>query len=107
MIKTLEPQSFELELQSSEEPFLVAFLRHNERYSSQATALDGASQDFADAMRCYLFDTDYLETAMDRFKVKGTPTFLLFSKGREVDRLMGETDRETLDDFIRNAIGEH
>lgn len=43
---------------------------------------------------------------MDRFLVKGTPTFLIFAGGREVDRLIGESDGETLDEFIRNAIGE-
>lgn len=107
MIKTMEPQAFELELRSRIKPFLVAFLRRNERFRAQAEALDGASRDHADVLPCYLFDADYLDTAMARYKVKGTPTFLLFSEGREVDRLIGETDRETLDDFIRKAIGEH
>lgn len=107
MFKTIEPQAFELELTSSPEPFLVAFLRRNERFRTQTDALDGASEDFADSLRCYLFDADYLDTAMDRYKVKGTPTYLMFSGGQEVDRLIGETDRETLDEFIANAIDEH
>ncbi len=104
MVKTIEPQEFDVELQSCREPFLVAFLKRNERFRRQFRALDEASERHADRLRCFLYDTDYLDTAMQRFMVKGTPTFLLFSEGREVDRLIGESDRETLDEFISNAI---
>ena len=104
MVKTLEPHAFDIELQSSHEPFLVAFLKRNERFREQSQALDEASKDYEDKVRCFLYDADYLDTAMDRFMVKGTPTFLLFSDGCEVDRLIGESDRETLDEFIQNSI---
>lgn len=104
MVKTIEPQAFDIELQASREPFLVAFLKRNERFRSQSQALDEASKDFQDKVRCFLYDVDYLNTAMDRFRVKGTPTFLFFSDGREVNRLIGESDRETLDEFIQNSI---
>ena len=104
MVKTIEPQAFDIELQSSREPFLVAFLKRNEKFRSQSQALDDASKDFQDKVRCFLYNADYLDTAMERFMVKGTPTFLLFSEGREVDRLIGETDRKTLDEFIQNSI---
>lgn len=103
-VKTLEPQEIDLELQCSQEPFLLAFLKRNERFLEQSRILDDAFREYGDKVHCYLFDADYLDTAMDRFLVKGTPTFLLFSEGREVDRLIGESDRETLDDFINNAI---
>lgn len=104
MVKTIEPQAFDVELQSSREPFLVAFLKRNERFRSQSQVLDDVSKPYENIIRCYLYDTDYLDTAMNRFMVKGTPTFLLFSDGQEVDRLIGESDRETLDEFIRNSI---
>jgi len=104
MIKTLEPQAFDLELNSSREPFLVAFLKHNERFLDQSRILDDASRKYGDKVHCFVYNADYLDTAMDRFMVRGTPTFLLFSEGREIDRLMGESDQETLDDFISSAI---
>ncbi len=104
MVKKIEPQAFDMELQNSSEPFLVAFLKRNERFREQSKILDETSSKHGDALRCYLYDTDYLETAMRRFFVKGTPTFLLFSGGREVSRLIGESDRETLDEFIRSCI---
>jgi len=104
MLKTIEPQAFDVELQSDTGPFLVAFLKRNERYQTQSMALDAASEPYSGKLRCFLYNSDYLDTAMDRFMVRGTPTFLLFSRGREVDRLIGESDRDTLDEFIRNGL---
>lgn len=105
-VKTLEPHAFDVELSSSRAPLLVAFLKQNERYRDQSRIMNDACERYGDKVNCFLYDADYLDTAMDRFMVKGTPTYLLFSGGREIDRLMGESDRETLDDFIKKAIPE-
>ncbi len=104
MVKSIEPHALDMELQSSSEPFLVAFLKKNERFLNQSRALDKASEDSAGKVRCYMYDLDYLDTGMQRFKVKGTPTFLMFADGREINRHIGESDKETLDEFIRSAI---
>ncbi|WP_285907607.1 thioredoxin family protein [Pseudodesulfovibrio pelocollis] len=105
MVKTIKPQAFELELRSGTRPFLVAFLKRNDRFREQAQLLDNASRRHADRLDCYLYSQDYLDTAMQRFLVKGTPSFLLFSGGREVDRLIGESDPETMDEFILASLG--
>lgn len=105
MVKTIGPQAFDIELHGSTHPLLVAFLKRNERFGSQTEVLEKAEKEYSDKVRCFLFNADYLDTAMERFKVKGTPTFLLFDQGREVDRLIGESDGDTLDEFIRNSIG--
>ena len=104
MVQTIGPQAFEIELQGSVSPLLVAFLKRNERFSFQTKALERVEQTHMGKIRCFLFNPDYLDTAMDRFKVKGTPTFLLLDRGREMNRLIGESDRETLDEFIRTTI---
>lgn len=83
---------------------LVAFLKRNERYQSQSQTLDASCKGFGNKVECYLYNSDYLDTAMQRFLVKGTPTFLLFNQGCEVNRLIGESDRETLAEFIRASI---
>lgn len=103
MVKTIEPQAFETELLIHDTPLLVAFLKRNERYGSQARTLDAICDSHED-IRCYLYDSDYLDTALERYAVEGTPTFLLFSQGREVDRLIGETDDEALDEFVRSSM---
>ncbi len=104
MIKTIEPQLFEMELNGPGEPLLVAFLKRNERFAEQAETMEQICRTHRRQVRCYLFDADYLDTAMERFSVKGTPTFLLFKQGQEVNRLIGESDKATLDEFIQTAI---
>lgn len=99
-IKTIEPQAIDLELHSGGTPLLVAFLKRNERYPAQLRVLETACRTHGGAVRCFLYNSDYLDTATERFAVKGTPTFLLFHGGREVNRLIGESDNATLDEFI-------
>ena len=103
-VKTIEPQAFDIELQSSGGPLLVAFLKRNERYSAQVEVLEKACRRTGDDLRCFLYNTDYLDMATERFSVKGTPTFLLFQGGREVNRLIGESDGDTMDDFIDSSL---
>lgn len=102
-VKTIEPQAIDVELQDGRAPLLVAFLKRNERYSTQVEALEGTCRDYGRGLRCFLYNADYLDTATERFAVQGTPTFLLFSRGREVNRLIGESDRATLDEFVRTV----
>lgn len=104
MVKTITPQEFDLELHGVQ-PFLLAFLKRNERFRAQSRALDEAARRHARSLSCYIYSQDYLDTGMQRFVIKGTPTFLLFSGGREVDRLIGDSDPETLDEFICGSLG--
>ena len=104
MVKPIKPQAFDIELEGESAPLLVAFLKRNERFAFQAEVLERAEQTFGDRVRCFLFNADYLDTAMERFAVKGTPTFILFDRGHEVGRLIGESDSDTLDEFLRNSI---
>ena len=104
MVKTIKPQAFDMELQGSTSPLLVAFLKRNERYAFQAKVLERAELAYGGRVRCFLFNSDYLDTAMERFEVHGTPTFILFDQGCEVGRLIGESDDETLGDFVNNAV---
>lgn len=105
MVKTLGPQAFDIELQGGPLPLLVAFLKRNERFAFQMEVLERSEKVHEDKVRFYLFNADYLDTAMERFSIKGTPTFLLFDNGREVDRLIGESDGESLNEFIESGLG--
>jgi thiol-disulfide isomerase/thioredoxin len=66
--------------------------------------LKTACRTHGQSVRCFLYNADYLDTATERFAVKGTPTFLLFHGGREVNRLIGESDGDTLDEFIDASV---
>lgn len=103
-VKTIEPQAIDVEIQDERAPLLVAFLKRNERYPAQVGVLEDACREYGKSLRCFLYNSDYLDTATERFAVQGTPTFLLFSRGREVNRLIGESDRATLDEFVRDAL---
>ncbi|EGB14256.1 hypothetical protein DND132_1043 [Pseudodesulfovibrio mercurii] len=103
-IKIIEPQAIDMELHSGGSPLLIAFLKRNEKYSVQLQVLETAHRAHGDTVRFFLYNADYLDTATERFAVKGTPTFLLFHGGREINRLIGESDGATLDEFIGTSV---
>jgi thiol-disulfide isomerase/thioredoxin len=103
-VKTIEPQAFDVELRGGGVPLLVAFLKRNERFSDQVGVLEATCRRCGGSLRCFLYDEDYLDMATERFSVKGTPTFLLFHRGREVDRLIGESDGDTLNEFVGTSL---
>lgn len=105
-MKIVEPHAFEIELHSSNALMLVAFLKRNEGFSLQSQALEQVLRRHPSRVRGFLFDADYLDAAMQRYMIKGTPTFLLFSGGHEVDRLIGASDSDTLEDFIEHALSD-
>ncbi|BDQ33238.1 thioredoxin family protein [Pseudodesulfovibrio portus] len=105
MVKSIKPQAFDMELEGGSGLLLVAFLKRNERFAFQAEAVERVEQARSGSVRCFLFNADYLDTAMERFAVKGTPTFILFDQGREVGRLIGESDSDALNEFLGNYIG--
>lgn len=105
MVKTIQPQAFEVEIGQESRLSLVAFLKRNERLASQMEALKEVERGCGGRVRCLLFDADYLDTAMERFAVKGTPTFILFGKEGEKGRLIGESDTAVLRDFLDAFCG--
>ncbi|WP_243545412.1 thioredoxin family protein [Pseudodesulfovibrio tunisiensis] len=104
MVKNIDPGMFDLELRTQDRPMLVAFLKRNDRYRMQEQALDDVARRYSGRVRCFLFDADFLEAAMKRFMVRGTPTFLLFEQGRETGRIIGETDSDGLDELLHSVL---
>lgn len=105
MVDRVEPQALSAKLQQSMKPCLVAFLKRNARFREQLLLMDELSGNFGSVLNCYVYDADYMMTAVESYRVTGTPTFILFSQGAEVKRLIGASDKETLDEFVRSNLG--
>ncbi|WP_147820582.1 thioredoxin [Salidesulfovibrio onnuriiensis] len=104
MVKSITPQDMVKEVVSSTKPMLVAFLKQGQRQREQLELLDRAERRYARSVDCYLYSDGFLETGMRQHFVSGTPTYLLFQDGWEVDRLMGCSDDDMLDSFLRRSL---
>lgn len=84
---------------------LLAFIRPSSGEGKQQLQLvESASRKFQDRVRCLVYDQRNLEAGMRRYCVSGTPSYLLFRNGGEVDRLIGLSDQDTLDAFLGEGL---
>ena len=70
-----------------------------------APVLDEFARDRAGEVLVGKLDTDRHPHAAVRFKVRGIPTLILFSGGREVARQVGAVPRSGLDTLLESAGG--
>ena len=98
-------ESFGNSVLADETPVLLAFLGTGREAQPQAEILAALSHIFSNRLRVCLVEEDSLEAFKGRYTVMGTPTYLLFHKGRECERMLGEADDECLIRFVRNVLG--
>ncbi len=104
MVKSIAPQDVGRKIVSSDRPVLVAFLRRGRRHQEQRELLLRAARRYNQRVNCYFYSDTFLEAGMKQHFVSGTPTYLFFQAGWEVDRLIGCSDDEKLDSFLNRCL---
>lgn len=105
MLPVVDIQSFSDEVLNEDHPVLLAVLEPGMNGQGQAETLDLVSQSFRSRIKVLQVEESSLEAFKGRYKVMGTPTFLLFHKGSERQRLLGMADKETLARFVNRTLG--
>lgn len=103
MVKSIAPQDAAREIVASSKPVLVAFLK-GRNLKDQFDLMRRAEARFGSEVTCCLYNQSYLDAGMRQHFVSGTPTYLLFQDGWEVDRLMGRTDDAMLESFLNRCL---
>lgn len=67
--------------------------------------LEEVAKDVAGQAKIAKIDIDEAQKTASTFQVTSIPTLILFKDGREVGRLVGLRDRETIKEFI--LVGAH
>lgn len=49
-----------------------------------------------------MIDADYEQLLVERFEIKSIPTFILFENEKEIKRITGAQNKQSLLDFIKN-----
>lgn len=68
-----------------------------------APVLDRVAKDLAGSATIAKLDIDHAQKTAGRFQVTSVPTLILFKDGKEVGRLVGLRDADTIKDFISSA----
>lgn len=78
---------------------------HNNDYPEQVQALQDCCKDFDGLLIPGVVNEAFIEPFRLRYEVRGTPTFLIFKNGNELDRLLGMHSPEALVRFAEETLG--
>jgi thioredoxin 1 len=69
-----------------------------------APIIEDLAKDFTGKIVFGKLDTDLNKMSADRYNIMSIPTFLVFKKGKLVDRFMGMMTRETIEPLITKHL---
>lgn len=70
-------------------PVLLLCMHRDEEFSRQMRIVESVALRFKDSITAVCMDEDALASFKNYFSIRGTPTYLLLRKGREVNRFIG------------------
>ena len=69
-----------------------------------APTIDAIAEQFADSAGVVKVNVDDNTATAQRYGIKGIPTLILFSEGKEVERVVGATSKESISRMIEKHI---
>ena len=105
MVSMVDIQSFGNEVLGDANPVLLAVLGAGGETANQVETLDTVSRRFQRKLKVCQVEENSLEAFKGRYHVMGTPTYLLFHKGREQERMLGVADKDSLAGFVARTLG--
>lgn len=89
---------------AARKPVLVGCLHRHCDYQKQIEALQKMSESFGEQLDIFLLTIPTLKVFMEKYRVLGTPTFLILVAGKEQGRLLGQSKSEDLRDFVLQTL---
>jgi thioredoxin 1 len=66
--------------------------------------IDAIAEQFADSAGVVKVNVDDNTSTAQRYGIKGIPTLILFSSGKEVERVVGATSKESISRMIEKHV---
>src|ERR1044072_3919112 len=97
--------SFETEVLQASKPVLVDFWAEwCAPCRMLAPTIDAIAEQFGDALGVLKLNVDDNTSTAQRYGIKGIPTLILFSGGKEVERVVGATSKESISRMIEKHV---
>ena len=100
MIHILKPDYFHEEVVDKKNTFLLLCMPKSDEFKSQVELLEIISSRYADWFNVGILGDPFVDQFKKELNITGTPTFLIFFEGKEVNRKLGLGDLKSLEDFI-------
>jgi thioredoxin 1 len=104
-VKHVTDSSFENEVLQSSKPMLVDFWAEwCAPCRMLAPTLDAVAAQFGESAGVVKVNVDDNTSTAQRYGIKGIPTLILFSAGKEVERVVGATSKESISKMIERHV---
>jgi hypothetical protein len=111
LIRTIRPETFWDEVISEPKIVLLLCMPHDEAFPRQQRVLEEIAGIYRERIKVVLPEEAFIEVFKKNLNIVGTPTFLILKRGKEIARIWGESDRETLIqtllDTVRKVLKEN
>lgn len=97
--------SFEKEVLQSNKPILVDFWAEwCAPCRMLAPTIDAIAEQFGETAGVVKVNVDENTSTAQRYGIKGIPTLILFSAGKEVERVVGATSKESISRMVEKHV---
>ena len=104
-VKHVTDSSFEQDVLQSTKPVLVDFWAEwCAPCRMIGPIIDQIASDFASSASVVKLNVDDNTARAQRFGIKGIPTLILFSEGKEVERVVGATSKDSITRIIEKYV---
>ncbi len=104
-VKYVSDSSFEKEVLQSDKPVLVDFWAEwCAPCRMLAPTIDAIAEQFGENAGVVKVNVDENTSTAQRYGIKGIPTLILFSAGKEVERVVGATSKESISRMIEKHL---
>ncbi len=104
-VKEVSDSSFEKDVLTSDKPVLVDFwAQWCTPCRMLAPTVEAVAQQYTDSASVVKLNVDDNPSTAQRYGIKGIPTLILFREGKEVERVVGATSKESITRMIEKYI---
>ena len=104
-VSEVTDSSFEKDVLQSSKPVLVDFwAAWCAPCRMLAPTIDAIAEQFSDSAGVVKVNVDDNTSTAQRYGIKGIPTLILFSGGKEVERVVGATSKESISRMIEKHV---
>ena len=104
-VKEVSDSSFEKDVLGSSKPVLVDFwAQWCTPCRMLAPTVEAVAQQFSETANVVKLNVDDNPSTAQRYGIKGIPTLILFREGKEVERVVGATSKESITRMIDKYV---
>jgi thioredoxin 1 len=101
----LSAQEFSSKVEQSTKPVLVDFSAEwCPPCKMLAPIVERISLEFGEQLNVFGVDTDQEPELSQRFNISGVPTLIFFREGKEVQKIVGFRDFDTLKEVVKSVV---